>query len=658
MSDQALPQAGPLLVLPGFMPDAVGFAFRFALALLLAYLISFWIQLSSASSAGVCVAIVIQASPGMALNKAFYRFIGTIAGGLMALVFASAFPQDRIMLLTAFALWLGACTFVGSLLRDFRAYGAVLAGYTVAIIDISGIDDLSGALLSTLDRVAAIVIGILCVAVVNTVFGANTAQANALMHLRQHLEAMRQIALDALSGRMMADDETCARKAAEVLAFRTEATYGSAELPDGRRRNAAMAAVIAALLAMLAASRAIARTLSLPASDGIAPATRAYLDAISSAIREDGPMPIPGQLPPEPLDALLIERAWSLAAEHRTARAGLTAALTGQMDNAPPRVTLGSHNDYVGALLNAIRTMIAVGLGATFCIYAGYPGSTLLLVQQSAITALLGFQPNPSAAAKGFLIGLPVPVLMAALIDYLLLPSASGFVPFAIVVGGSAFLLALAARHPRTANFGPPLLLYLTLLLGPSNTQGFDLITFLNEVVELGLTTVFVMITFRLVLPVSPRRRLFRLTNSTRRSLRHTLRRGRPLDQPALLSRNADRLSQALIWIGSPYPARRAVLSRIYIFCDLDVALRRAWSGMMNSYLAAPELAQAVQIGREALTTAVPEALEHAARVLLAHPRASISPDEVLRGASGLYGVKLLLEREHRALSHYAVLGD
>ena len=50
----------PLFPLPGFLPDAVSFAFRLALAMLLAYLVSFTIDLQSASSAGVCVAIVMQ----------------------------------------------------------------------------------------------------------------------------------------------------------------------------------------------------------------------------------------------------------------------------------------------------------------------------------------------------------------------------------------------------------------------------------------------------------------------------------------------------------------------------------------------------------------------------------------------------------------------
>jgi len=100
----------PFLTLPGgFMPGAPGFALRTTLALLLAYAVAFWTQLDSASSAGICVAIVAQASPGMALSKALNRAGGTILGGIVAIALVAAFPQNRTMLLAGFTLWLGAC---------------------------------------------------------------------------------------------------------------------------------------------------------------------------------------------------------------------------------------------------------------------------------------------------------------------------------------------------------------------------------------------------------------------------------------------------------------------------------------------------------------------------------------------------------------------
>ena len=153
----------PFLLLPGFRPDAIGFATRTTLALLLAYLVAFAVQVEGPSTAGVCVAIVAQPSPGMAMSKAASRLLGTLLGGCIGLALLAAFPQDRVLLLAGYAVWLGLCTFGSTLLRDFRSYGAALSGYTAGIIAIGAIDSPHTALLTTLNRVAAMTIGIAAV---------------------------------------------------------------------------------------------------------------------------------------------------------------------------------------------------------------------------------------------------------------------------------------------------------------------------------------------------------------------------------------------------------------------------------------------------------------------------------------------------------------
>jgi len=190
----------PLFTLPGFLPDAVGFASRFTAALLLAYAAAFFIQLDSASSAGLCVAIVTQPSSGMAMSKALYRVLGTVVGGIVGVVVVAVFPQDRAMLLVAFTLWLGACTFVASLLRDFRSYGAVLSGYTVGIVALGGIDAPDGALLTALNRVAAILIGVVAVALVNGLTTSDRSFNSLVTALRTEVAAATAMARGVLAG--------------------------------------------------------------------------------------------------------------------------------------------------------------------------------------------------------------------------------------------------------------------------------------------------------------------------------------------------------------------------------------------------------------------------------------------------------------------------
>ncbi len=653
MSDTALPARKPLLPLPGFMPDATSFALRLSLALLLAYVASFTIQLDSASSAGVCVVIVMQPSPGMAMSKAFYRALGTVAGGVMSLVIISAFPQDRTMLLASCALWLAACTYVASILRDFRSYGAALAGYTVAIVAIGGIDNPNSALLVTLDRVAAILVGIVCVGLVNSMFIVDTAHERLGIELKRHLHDLRNAALRALAGHGASGGEDSLQRASGILALRTEANYATAELADGLRRSRATQSMLAALLGMLAASRVIDRTLAIAVP---APATRAALDAARRAIRDNKPLAPPDSLPTQPLDALLIERAAALAGEHCKAQAWLHVAMTGVVDGAPPPVRLPSDPDHVAGMLNAARVLIAFAFGAAFCVLGDDSQVTLLLIQQSALTALIGMQPNPSKAAIGFLVALPVSAQVTGAVAFLLLPDAPSLVPFALAAGGGAFGLALAGRHPTTAWLGSPLLLFYVLLLAPANTASFDFSTFLNTTLELGIACGFVQLAFLLVLPVQPRRRLFRIADKVVRSLHRTLWHGGPADGSALQLLTFDRLSQALAWDRALRPTRHAALGRLDDFAELDLALRRAWSGLEEAELSDPGLAHAVRIGREGLASAAPERLDPGIRALLSQLVAGPALAAVLRAVSGLYEAKLLLGQQRRALRCYGLL--
>ena len=634
MSATVAPNRAPILELPGFLPDAFGFATRTTLSILLAYLVAFTIQLDTASSAGLCVAIVVQPTPGMAVSKAVYRAIGTIVGGVAALVLVAAFPQDRTMLLAGFTVWLGACTFLAALLRDFRSYGAVLCGYTVGIIAVSGIDAPGDALLATLDRVAAILIGIAAVAVVNLLLTGTTAFTALLAALEQRLATADALALSALSGVMLPAEPLPATVGAEILALRTQAGYAAAEMPDGHARRAGATAAIAGLLGMLSATRAISTGLQLPTDDAV----RATMAGAAAQIGGSAPRAPLHTTPATPLAAALLDRADELLCQRDIVLDGLRTLRDGA--GHAIEVALPLHLDWVGAGLSATRTVISVALGCLFCVYAGWPGATLLLVQQAAFTALLGMSPNPTAAAVGIAAGLPFAAVAAAAIGFLLLPQASGFVPFALALTPFVFAAGLVTRHRALGPYGPGLLLYLTLLLSPANTESFDLAAFLNTVLVQVVALLFMLLAFRFILPVSRARRLLRVADAVGRRLRRSLD-GQLPRHGAIAARclRFDRLAQAQIWLGRPTRARLAVLERLSAFSELDSALRRAWLGMRALGLPMP--------ARDA------DALEAASRQLLAGDAAA--KPEVVHAAAGLYGSAVLMRTHRRALRRYGI---
>ncbi|WP_428214368.1 FUSC family protein, partial [Enterococcus casseliflavus] len=82
----------------------------------------------------ITVFIVMQPQSGMILAKSFYRVIGTLVGSAAVVVFVGLFAQTPELFLLASALWIGLCTVGSAHNRNFRSYGFVLSGYTVALI--------------------------------------------------------------------------------------------------------------------------------------------------------------------------------------------------------------------------------------------------------------------------------------------------------------------------------------------------------------------------------------------------------------------------------------------------------------------------------------------------------------------------------------------
>ena len=645
----------PFFSLPGFYPDAIPYALRTAAALVLAYGVGFYAQLPTASSAGITVGIIAQPSAGMALSKAFYRVLGTVIGCIVSIVFGAAFGQDRTMLLFAFALWMGLCSAAAAILRDFRSYGAAISGYTVAIIAIGGIDDPDGLLLASLNRTAAILLGIASVALINSLFGGVPALDGLIAKLRTERGRVAAFAIDAWEGRGVPDDLTLTQRVTNITGLETEATYAAAEQVDGRRRRRGAQVAIGSMLTAVSASRTIAGVLS-PATR---PAIRDYLQAAAATLRDGTELPA-APIPADPFEALLIERTNAILLRMGHVDAGIDVLTGGP---APlPKIVLRQTHDYVAAFLSAIRTIIAFGLTAAFAVVAGWSDATLMLIQQAAFVGLLGANPTPTIASKGFIIPLLPIALVVGLVEFTVLPLTSGFVPFTLIVGGLMFVTALLIRHKRLAGFAGAALIYVTLLLSPTNPASYDLETFANTTLQVFLATVFTLLTFLLILPVSPKRRLYRMVAAVAGDLRASMHANTPARDPAVAqARLYDRLGRALTFLGKPTGSRRALLSHLYRLGVSDIALNRARTGLdaIESAVRANEPGDALHPviagARQALDRVDFPAMLDAARSLLSIP--GVWPS--LAGQQAVSGLTDLVYQngpQHRVTRFYKLM--
>src|ERR1700694_4346410 len=139
-------------------------AFEIWVALAVSYYIAFALELNSAAGAGTGLLILVGPTQGMVLSKAIYRIAGTLFGAVFAIILTGLFSQDRTMLIAVFSVYMACLVAIATLLRDFRAYGCILAGYTVALISIADVDAPTATFAALLDRVAVILLAVLVLA--------------------------------------------------------------------------------------------------------------------------------------------------------------------------------------------------------------------------------------------------------------------------------------------------------------------------------------------------------------------------------------------------------------------------------------------------------------------------------------------------------------
>ena len=251
-----------MLKFAGFPLSAWGFALRTWAAMMLALYVAFWLQLASASSAAVTVGILALPTRGQAYQKALYRLLMTVVGVVVSIIIAGLFTQSRDLFIIGFAGWLGLCVYACGLLDGNRAYGVVLAGYTVAIVAVAQIDSPQNIFLTGVDRGAAIAVGIVALALVNDVFLAPNVHTILAGKLAAMHQRVRTFALAILRGES-ADPIQSANLLREITALHPDISALVIESSAGWARGAVGRTAAVALVAEMSAAGALA---SLPAA--------------------------------------------------------------------------------------------------------------------------------------------------------------------------------------------------------------------------------------------------------------------------------------------------------------------------------------------------------------------------------------------------------
>jgi uncharacterized membrane protein YccC len=597
----------------GFPLSAWAFALRIWAAMMVALYAAFWLQLESASSAAVTVGILALQTRGQAYEKAFYRILATIIGVVASFVIAGLFPQSRELFLIGFAAWLGLCVYVGGLLDGNRAYGAVLSGYTVALVAVAQIDSPQNVFTTGVNRGAAIVVGIAALALVSDVFAAPNVHPGLTGKLTAAHQRVCAFALAILHGER-AHPIQSANLLREITALHPDIMALAIESSDGGARSAAARSAVVALVAEVSAAGAFS---SLPVATQ--PSLRSTLgEALAGALGEEGDalqLRLRRQADvgyADPYDALFAGHGLDLLIENQRAREAIEDLQAAR--HSPRHIHAPIYRSRRAALRNGLRAFLTVLISAILFSLGGWPFASQAVALVGVIVALSANNPNPSAFAAAAVIAMPMAALLAGVTEFLILDGVDQFPLLAIGTAPSVLAAALlfTIPNPRLASIGFLVLVFFPVILSPTNPPSYNPESYLFSSFMAIAAVILLFVLVRTVLPTTDAlQRRWRLT-SARAEMRDLLAGGRSrrLDDEALF-RDADRIGQLAALQPAADDERRDDLRQALDMFGCAAAVRRVRTTLAE--LSARTGGRLVGDGYSALAACDPLGLRRAA---------------------------------------------
>jgi len=527
---------------------ALLFGLRMWAAVCLALYIAFWLELDNAYWAGTTAALVCQPSLGASLRKGWFRMVGTLVGAVAIVVLTAFFPQQRVGFLLGLALWGAACGLMATVLHNFAAYAAALAGFTAAIIASDQLGAVGGAngdaFMLAITRASEICIGIVCAGVVlaGTDFGGARRRLAALLAATSAEITQRLAGTFLLTGRDQADTRAVRRELIRrVIALDPVIDEAIGETSDLRAHSPVLWAAVGGLFAALSGWRTAALHLEqLPDDQGRheAELIRQNLPPeLQSARGEATSWTVDPSRPRRACTAAL--RALTvlpnctpslrlLADQTAEALIGVRRALDGILLLAEPARAFPGPRfappvvpDLLPALVNAGRVFVTIAAVELFWIATAWPNGAQAIT--FAAIAVILFSPRAGqayAATMSFLVGTGLTAAIAAIVKFAVLPGVSTFAGFSLTIGLVLVPVgALMAQPWKTvmftamaANFVP--------LLAPANQMSYDTQQFYNAALAIVAGVGAAALAARLLPPPSPALRTRRLLALTLRDLR------------------------------------------------------------------------------------------------------------------------------------------
>lgn len=668
------------LVMPR-LPAAWVHVTRVVLAAWLALYIAYFVQLDSPYWATTTVLVVANPTRGALFSKSQWRILGTIVGAVAMVTLTAVFPQQPVLFMAGVAVWLGIFTFIASLMRFFRAYGAVLAGFTISLIAFARIEHPETLIYTAFARVSAVVIGVLSIAFVSLILHGAIGESELERRAAYLLGAVARLLHDDLQGQPdRSPHSEQAQISHDLAAFEEVIEYASVESFDIRRRSNALRIGVAELFGALVAGT---HTMGMvrDAVDGMPrhhgaddPAVSILNEALMQSVRlsrspdatvTDEMLRVL-QTARDELGILIKDCAngtYLMAlADARELLDRLSRAVrsigAARDDSRPGPIRLRPYLDWYAALRNGLRAMIAMALGSVFWIATEWPSGGSMLAMLGLVCGLLATNPNSAAASVDFAKGVALAAFCAFVCKFGLLIHVTGFPLLALsllpfLAGG-----AYAGTKPHLTPVVVPLLIFFMPLVGATNPTQYDLAAFLNVAFAYICGSICAVFAFRIVLPPNPALNVARLCRSIACDVERLGGPGRADDRLPWEHLQHQKLVRLVSRLQGAGAARNeVVLKEVSAAITIGSAAIQVRAALAAGILPAPAASAAegaIDLLRDLRSNAAAAATRSTEVAWLLADRHAGAPqsDELVRVAGAFQRIGTLIERHRRFFEH------
>ncbi|WP_208858907.1 FUSC family protein [Acetobacter ascendens] len=575
-------------------PAAIGFAVRTTAAALLALVIALWMELDDPQWAAMTVWIVAQGSRGESLSKARWRLVGTAIGVIMSITLISAFNQNAWLFFPILSIWVGTCCTLATLVRNFRSYALVLAGYTTAIIAIGAIPHPENVFMTAMSRASYIVLGIVCEGTLAGLFAYNLAET-ARRNMRDKLRTALSNVSTSVSSLLAGDEEALVRSRAmfgPLISINDQIEFSEVEMgPHGHEGDHARAA-LAAVSVLLSRGLGMAVRLQYvqtdqPAFRETAAHVSEFLTSVANRLDSD-----------ESVQELLHDLQLLRAECHQRVVDALSQEIDTAFDDNPANDTdipalldgrilhnaldellgeleqaireydasqhfirgdhfhfrLQAHVDKREAVYNGVRAMVAITAAGLVWECTAWPAGLGFITFVAIVCGLFATRENPVVASSQFMVGGIWAAVVSFFLVFLVLPTQADY---EMLVGSLALPMiagGLAARNAGTALHSAAYTLLLPNFVHPLNQGRQNEIGWFNSTAAVLLGVFFAVLIFRAVLPFNNNAERWRMRRTMLHDLR-TLASAEPMPETRdWIGRNIDRFAR-LIRHAGPTPS-------------------------------------------------------------------------------------------------------